>query len=363
MYGAIITAGTLGQLSHSLVEYPYSSDRMAFSIGLNCSSPALSGLKPEHMNHSCMRPLQSARLLRCAAGPARQTPVSKANLPLSKALASRCSPCFRSGARPVPCRRSVTAAVMSGPTEPTPQDVAARDELLIQLVEAETMEQLGILVADNVMTLDTTFWLNYAKRHDEAGAELKEQLSSLAETVNKLYFAIVKASSEKAEESSDVLQTVLKAAADANGEWHVPLPEPQAAAFRKAMEDNADRLDEGALTNAFAFMRKCQEDGIDDVFLLLQQIVQKIAAMALIKATPATTPLEGSINRIIDSDPNTWEGEVKQLYQSGTSYNELLTALQMRMENLIMEGAVGSHTQRVQAEYLKQLQEITEKAK
>lgn len=25
------------------------------------------------------------------------------------------------------------------------------------------------------MTLDTTFWLNYAKRHDEAGAELKEQ--------------------------------------------------------------------------------------------------------------------------------------------------------------------------------------------
>lgn len=69
-------------------------------------------------------------------------------------------------------------------------------------------------------------------------------------------------------------------------------------AVRQAMEDNADRLDEGALTNAFAFMRKCQEDGIDDVFLLLQQIVQKIAAMALIKATPATTPLEGSINRV-----------------------------------------------------------------
>lgn len=53
------------------------------------------------------------------------------------------------------------------------------------------------------------------------------------------------------------------------------------------------------------------------------------------------------VMQIIDSDPNTWEGEVKQLYQSGTSYNELLTALQMRMENLIMEGAVGSHTQRV----------------
>jgi hypothetical protein len=53
-----------------------------------------------------------------------------------------------------------------------------------------------------------------------------------------------------------VLQDILRAAADAQGAWYLPLPPDRVAAVRDAMERHATRLDEALLSNAFAYMRK-----------------------------------------------------------------------------------------------------------
>jgi hypothetical protein len=53
-----------------------------------------------------------------------------------------------------------------------------------------------------------------------------------------------------------VLQAILKAAADDRGEWHWPLAKDRVAAMRAALEDNSRHVDEALLSNAFAYIRK-----------------------------------------------------------------------------------------------------------
>ena len=47
-------------------------------------------------------------------------------------------------------------------------ELYARDQLLDQLLQAKSREQLGQLVADNVLSLDRQFFLRLALKHDEA---------------------------------------------------------------------------------------------------------------------------------------------------------------------------------------------------
>lgn len=55
----------------------------------------------------------------------------------------------------------------------------------------------------------------------------------------------------------------------------------QVAAVRAALDKYADRLDEGLLSNCFAWMKKCQDDRMDTMVTLLQKVLQLYAAKAL----------------------------------------------------------------------------------
>lgn len=55
----------------------------------------------------------------------------------------------------------------------------------------------------------------------------------------------------------------------------------QVAAVRAALDKYGDRLDEGLLSNCFAWMKKCQDDRMDTMVALLQKILQLYAAKAL----------------------------------------------------------------------------------
>lgn len=55
----------------------------------------------------------------------------------------------------------------------------------------------------------------------------------------------------------------------------------QVTAVRAALDKYADQLDEGLLSNCFAWMKKCQDDRMDTMVALLQKVLQLYAAKAL----------------------------------------------------------------------------------
>lgn len=64
----------------------------------------------------------------------------------------------------------------------------------------------------------------------------------------------------------------------------------------QAINDNSERLDEALLSNIFAWMRKCKDDRLIDVYLLLQLLLQKCAARALLKQSK--DPADIALNEV-----------------------------------------------------------------
>ena len=90
------------------------------------------------------------------------------------------------------------------------------------------LAQLARTVAENIFAIDTKFWIRLATRNDTAqSAADKERLQSLANSVMVLVNALVKQSEQQLQGGSQVLQDILVAAADANGEWYLPLSDEQ----------------------------------------------------------------------------------------------------------------------------------------
>ena len=69
--------------------------------------------------------------------------------------------------------------------------------------------------------------------------------------------------------------------------------------MRDALErygDPSGRLDEALLSNAFAMIKKCSEDGMDGMAQLLQKVLQLYAGRALRSAED--TGVEGALNQV-----------------------------------------------------------------
>jgi hypothetical protein len=91
-----------------------------------------------------------------------------------------------------------------------------------------TRVQLSRLVAEHILSLDAKFWMRIATRNDSAASAAdKEKLKGLADTVMVLVDAWVQQSERQLSDSAQVLQDILKAAADENGEWYLPLTADQ----------------------------------------------------------------------------------------------------------------------------------------
>lgn len=162
------------------------------------------------------------------------------------------------------------------------QQTAALDDLIDMLLAAKSQQELSRVVAENIFSFDPKFWMRIATRNDSISdpAE-KERLKSVADTVMLLVDAMVKQTEQQLNDSAAILQDILKAAADKNGEWYLPLDPDQVAAVRAALDRHSNRLDEALLSNCFAWMKKCQDDGMDTMVLLLQKVLQLYASKVL----------------------------------------------------------------------------------
>ncbi|KAL4524757.1 hypothetical protein Ndes2526B_g06947 [Nannochloris sp. 'desiccata'] len=244
-------------------------------------------------------------------------------------------------------------------------ETAALDELIDILLSATDANDLTQKVAENMLSFDQRFWLRLATRTDSAAEpEEKEKLASLAKVVMQLVDAMVRKTNAQLTDSAGVLQEILKAAADERtGEWKLPLPADKVAAMRAAMDARAEFIDEALLSNCFAWMRKASDDNLDGMVVILQKVLQIYASRALSLDDVASdsgktsSPAEAVLSELLNADEGTWAPIIRKKAQGGEiSEVSFLEALQRKMESVVLGLSSGSYSQRVQAEYLKELE-------
>ncbi|GLC47498.1 hypothetical protein PLESTB_000847400 [Pleodorina starrii] len=236
------------------------------------------------------------------------------------------------------------------------KEMAALDDLIDQLLSAKSQQQMAQLVAENIMAIDTKFWMRIATRNDTAATkEDKERLQGVATSVMVLVDAVRRRTEQQLEDSGKVLQDILVAAADEKGEWYLPLTDEQVQRVRDALERHSSRLDEALLSNAFAWIKKSSEDGFDGMVQLLQMVLQLYAAREL--RTQETQGVEGALNQLLYAEERQWYPLLRSLAADGSvSEASFMEALQRRMEGVVLGLQSGSYAQRVQAEYLKEVE-------
>lgn len=219
------------------------------------------------------------------------------------------------------------------------------------------------------MSFDQKFWIRVAARSDTASPADKAALASLASAVMGLVDAAVQRTDTQLSSAGAALQRILAAGADAKGEWHLPLAPDRIASMRAALDAEAAAtgdaaLDEEALlSNAFAWMRKAADDGQDGLVRLLQRALQLYAARALGVCGGGGGAGGGSaggdeaalaLAAVADAEEEDWEARLKAV--PGLTGPGFEAAIRRRMEAVVLGLPSGSYAQRVQAEYLKEVE-------
>ena len=244
-------------------------------------------------------------------------------------------------------------------------ETAALDELIDLLLDATDANDLTEKVATNMLSFDQRFWLRVATRTDSASSpEDKEKLVSLARVVMQLVDAMVRKTNAQLTDSAAVLQEILRAGADERtGEWKLPLAADKVEAMRAALEKKADSVDEALLSNCFSWMRKASDDELDGMVTILQKVLQLYASRALVLSEGAGANSTGgggaemTLSELLKVDEAKWASILRKKVQDGEiSEVSFLESLQRKMESVVLGLSSGSYAQRVQAEYLKELE-------
>ncbi|PSC76574.1 hypothetical protein C2E20_0188 [Micractinium conductrix] len=281
---------------------------------------------------------------------------------------SRVAQAFRSGApanvRSQQQRRRQHLAAAAAGDAATPESLAAvkeLDQLIDELMSKRSAQELAKTVAQNIMSFDQRFWLRLATRSDAASEEEdRQQLAALAKVVMQLVDSMVQRTNEQLNESTSLLQQILRAAADPQtGEWELPLPADKLAAMQAVMAANPEALDEGLLASCYSWMRKAAEDKMDGMVALLQKVLQLYACHQL--GQPQGSGGGGSssdalLDELLAADEGLWTRLIRANADT-ISEAAFMEALQRRMEGVVLGLPSGSYAQRVQAEYLKELEE------
>lgn len=243
-------------------------------------------------------------------------------------------------------------------------DIAATDQLIDKLLNASESE-LPQLVAQNVFSLDTSFYMRLATRADTAEDEGKrDNLHSLANTVMKLTEQMVEQAEGEMDTSAVTLQSVLAAASDdADGEFYVPLTDTNVQRLRERIEHKFDEIGEGVMSTAFAWMRKSQEQQMEGMVAIIQRMLQIYGGVALAKSLEQANEANGSqsdasvaLCKVLRSDVERWPDELAHVEHAGLQEG-FLTEIERLMQEVVTALPKGSQEQRVRAEVLKELEE------
>jgi hypothetical protein len=196
--------------------------------------------------------------------------------------------------------------------------------------------------------------------------------------------AVVQQTDRQLSSAGESLQAVLAAGADKKtGEWELPLSTEALLRMRAELNrqydgkrdasgalvaGTAQGLDEEAfLSNAFSWMRKAADDDKPGLVEILRKALQLYASRALSNAAGSSSssssgsqvdPSEEVLNGVIAADEREWNFLLSQASATGSvSAAGFAQAVRKRMEGVALGLASGSYAQRVQAEFLKEVEE------
>eukprot|EP00240_Pyramimonas_obovata_P005944 CAMPEP_0118933332 /NCGR_PEP_ID=MMETSP1169-20130426/11933_1 /TAXON_ID=36882 /ORGANISM="Pyramimonas obovata, Strain CCMP722" /LENGTH=340 /DNA_ID=CAMNT_0006876083 /DNA_START=37 /DNA_END=1059 /DNA_ORIENTATION=- len=266
-----------------------------------------------------------------------------------------------SGLRGIKRQVKMNAAAEDEMGENELKDMAALDNLIDSMLTA-TAEEMPMIIGQSVMSLNQKFFLRIATRSDSiSDPEAKKQLSDLAVTVMRLLDEMVKQTKTTMNTSGELLQKIVTAAADpATGEFMVPLAPENISAMRTAVSESFAQVDEGVIAQAYSWIRKSDDDGLKGMVEILQRVLQLYAAHTLVQgATPTAeegTP-ERALEEVLAADVEDWQRLLVESDGAGYGTGAFIDELHKRMEGVVLGMANGSYTQRVLAEYLKEVEE------
>ena len=206
------------------------------------------------------------------------------------------------------------------------------------------------LVAENVLSFDQKMWIRIASRSDAAESqEEKDKIMMLASKCMKIIETMVESTEDTIKQSSKLLQDIVAAAANpGTGEFDVPLKADALARMSKKME--GAEVDERMLNTVYAWIRKSDEDKLDGMVHILQHLLQCYAAREL---DAGKTPLDS----VIAAPAAEWPEKFEEIIAGGFGEEAFNKDLQQRMEKVVLNLPNGSYAQRVQAEYLKEVED------
>jgi hypothetical protein len=246
--------------------------------------------------------------------------------------------------------------------EPTNEELAVMDEMISKLANAKPYELPNAVQRAFRVVSSPKFFLRIAERTDLTKDALeKEKLRVLASNLISTLGAVVSTTEDKLDETAKILEKVVKAAAEPeSGEFFVPLLPERIQSMREEfykLDDN--QLDEGFLSTIDSWMNKSYKDGMDLMVGILQKVLQMYAgrkiAQSLARDVEVNSDSRKLFLNILNADADTWGGIISEGVENGVSVDQLQSEVQANMESIVLSLETGSISQRVQAEYLKEI--------
>jgi hypothetical protein len=238
------------------------------------------------------------------------------------------------------------------------------------MLSVQAYQVPALVSRDLKLVSSPSFFLEIAAKSDAALTEAaRDKLSALAAMVMASLETIVNKTEEKVDKSSEALQAILKAAAEDDGEFLVPLSLAKSAALRGAMLERSGQLDEPFLATVNAYVRKSEETGLTGMVPILQAVLQQYASITLMEDKSITMATEGAttprlLDKLLATPPAAWEAVVAyELGRVGSvlAKDDLNAEIQGRVESVVLALPAGSYGQVILAEFLRELTKVINK--
>lgn len=246
--------------------------------------------------------------------------------------------------------------------EPSMEELSVMDEMILKLADAKPYDLPNAVRRAFRVVSSPRFFLRIAELADKAEGEFeKEKFSALASNLLSTVEALVSTTEDKLDESAMNVEMIVKAAAEPDsGEFLVPLLPERIQSMRDAFNklDDSD-LDEGFLSTIDAWMNKSYKDGMDLMVGILQKVLQMYAGRKI--ALAISIELENAkestklFHQLLQAEAELWDDIIRQGIEQEVSSDQLLSEVQSKMENIVFSLETGSMSQRVQAEFLKEI--------
>jgi hypothetical protein len=258
-------------------------------------------------------------------------------------------------AQPATARRSISAS--SAPS-------GRLDELITRMRMTST-QQLAQLVAENIKMIDTSFFMRLAELSDATEDRLeKARLSDLADTVARTLTSAVELTDRLADSKANQAQQIIALLADDDGEFVTPIPPAKLAAMRARMRAELDSLDENFVTTLRAFLKKCTDDNLGGMVVVLQKVLQTFASERILAMTRGLrADLREPVSAFLLADADEWALFLSRESARGAiSCDEISMVLKEEVAQVVLELPSGSLTQTVVAEYLGEAIKVVDEA-